>query len=78
MLKRFSREYGSVRTTAAAENPKKVLLEKIPNPRFPPPADPSLQDRHFYFGKLLCRIFCREQPGIACLTLIFSTIRKLH
>jgi hypothetical protein len=46
MLKRFSREYGSGRTTAAAENPKKVLLEKIPNPRFPPAADSSLEDRH--------------------------------
>jgi hypothetical protein len=39
-----------------------------PNARFPSPADPSATGI-FYFGKLLCRIFCREQPAIACLTL---------
>jgi hypothetical protein len=31
----------------------------------------SWKDRHLLFGKLLCRIFCREQPAIASLSLNF-------
>jgi hypothetical protein len=50
---------------------KIARLSKFPHPISRPPADPALQDRHFYFGKLLCRIFCREQPAIASVTLNF-------
>jgi hypothetical protein len=49
-----------------------LMISSAQNPQTPVSRPGrSQRDRHFYFGKLLCRIFGREQLAIASLSLNF-------